>query len=66
MTSIVITPKDKLELNLVSKFLKKRKINASIISDDSKEDLGLKILMKEADRTKTVSRSTIMKKLKSK
>jgi hypothetical protein len=66
MTSIVITPKDRSELNRISNYLKRRKIVASIISDDSKEDLGLKILMKEAERTKTVSKRTIMKKLKNK
>jgi hypothetical protein len=53
MTSIIITPKDKSELALVSNYLKKKNIDASIIADDSKEDLGLKILMKQADRTKT-------------
>jgi hypothetical protein len=66
MTSIVITPKDKSELTLVSNYLKKKKIDASIIADDSKEDLGLKILMKQADRTKTVSKGSIVNKLKAK
>jgi len=64
MTSIVITPKNKSELDLISNLLKKLKINASYLSEEEKEDLGVKILMKEADRTKTVSRDTVMKKLK--
>ena len=64
MTSIVITPKNKSELDLISNLLKKLKINISFLSEEEKEDLGLKILMKEANRTKTVSRDTVMKKPK--
>lgn len=39
--------------------------NKSKITNYSGEEIGLKILMKEADRKKTVSRETIVKKLKS-
>jgi len=64
VTSIVITPKNKSELELLSNLLKKLKIDAAYLSDDEKEDLGLKLLMREADRTKKVSRARVMKKLR--
>jgi hypothetical protein len=35
------------------------------LSDEEKEDLGLLMLMQEADRTETVSRDEIMQKLTS-
>ena len=63
MTSILITPKNKTELAFLSNLLEKLKINSSYLSEDGKEDIGLRLLMKQADRKKTVSRSTIMKKL---
>ncbi len=64
MTSIVITPKNKSELELISNLLKKLRIDASYLSDELKVDLGLKILMREVDRTKTATKVSIMKRLK--
>ncbi|MDI6778808.1 MAG: hypothetical protein QME25_01235 [Bacteroidota bacterium] len=40
-------------------------MKSKVLSDEEIEDLGLSILMREADRTKKVSRETIMRKLKS-
>lgn len=65
MKSIVITPKTRSELDLLSQLLKKLNIEASFISAEDREDFGLKILMREADRKKTISKNTIIKKLKS-
>jgi len=64
MKTILITPKNKSELKLLSKLLEKLKVDATYLSEEEKEDLGLKILMRQADRSKTVSRATVMKKLK--
>ena len=66
MTSILITPKNKSELVFLSNLLEKLKINSSYLSEEDKEDIGLRLLMKQADRKKTVSRSTILKKLNTK
>lgn len=63
MKSIIISPKSKEEMDLLSKLLKKLNVDAAYLSEDEKEDLGLKLLMREADRKKTVSRASVMKKL---
>ncbi len=64
MKSIVITPKTRSELELLSQLLKKLNIETAFISPEEKEDLGLKILMRGADRKKTVSKNSVIKKLK--
>ncbi|MGH2575744.1 MAG: hypothetical protein ACRDFC_08620 [Ignavibacteria bacterium] len=66
MNSILITSKNKKELKLLSDLLKKLKVNSKLLTDDQTEDMGLAILMREANRTKKVSRKTVMKKLRSK
>ena len=66
MTSILITPKTKSELELLSRLLKKLKIAAFYFYDEEKEDIGLRILMQEADRTKTTNKSKIMRNLRAK
>lgn len=65
MKAVVIQPKDKSELEFISNLMKKLGIRSSVLQVEDIEDLGLAQLMKEADRTKKVSRETIMKKLKS-
>ncbi len=64
MNSIIITPKNQTELNFIHQLLKRMKINGKILSVEEKEDAGLALLMKKVDRTKKVSRETIMSKLK--
>ena len=63
MKSIVMTPKDSKELELIAELLKKMGISSTILSEEEKEDAGLLLLMKEADKTRTVSRKLIMDKL---
>jgi hypothetical protein len=63
MTTIVIDIKDNEELKLLSEMLKKMRISMKLLSAEEREDLGLAKLMKEADRTKKVSRSKVMEKL---
>jgi len=65
MKSIVVTPKNQSELKFISKLLKKLGISARILSDEIKEDIGLSILMDEADKEDFVSEKEIMYKLKS-
>ena len=63
METLLIKTKDKKELLLISDLLKRMKIEMKILSDEEKENFGLVKLMKEADRTKKVSREKIMEKL---
>ena len=61
--TLLVKPRTKDDLKLISELLKKLKIESSLIDEDELEDAGLTLLMKEADRTKKVSRDLIMKKL---
>ena len=64
MNTILITPKNIQEFQLLSDLFLKMKIKSKVLSLEEKEDLGLIELMKEVDRTKKVSRAQIMKKLR--
>lgn len=61
---MVINPKNREELRFVSDLLKKLQISSHVLTEDEVEDLGMSILMGEVDRTKKVSRDTIIRKLK--
>lgn len=63
METIIVNAKNKSELQLISDVLKKMRIRMRILTIEEREDLGLIKLMKEADRTKTVSREKVMEKL---
>ncbi|MDD3740268.1 MAG: hypothetical protein PHH30_03425 [Bacteroidales bacterium] len=63
MATIIIDIKDNAELKLLSEMLKKMRISMKLLSVEDREDLGLAKLMKEADKTKKVSRSKVMEKL---
>lgn len=64
MENILINPKDKAELELLTQLLGRMNVASKILSEEDQEDLGLVILMKEADRTQKVSKETIMQTLK--
>ncbi len=64
MKSLVITPKDTKELNLVSELLQKMGISSKVLSEEEKEDAGLLLMMQEADKNDTVSREEIVNKLR--
>jgi hypothetical protein len=64
MKSLVITPRDKSELRLINELLVKLGISVSTFSQEEMEDLGLSKLMKGVDRKKTVSKASILKKLR--
>lgn len=59
MESIIIHPKDQLEFDLLKQVLTRMNVTANVISEEDQEDLGLAILMKDADRTRKVSKDTI-------
>jgi hypothetical protein len=66
MNAILITPKNNSELKFIHEFLKRMRIEGKILSTEEKEDLGLAAMMQKADRTRKVSRETVMSKLKEK
>lgn len=65
MNTIIIQPKNRSELLLISSLLKKMNINSKVLSDEQKEDFGMVHFLKQADRSKKVSKASVMNKLKS-
>ena len=65
MQSIIVTPKDTNEFKFLKGLLNKLKISARELTADEIEDFGLSVLMKQADRSRKVSRESVMKKLAS-
>ena len=66
MQTLLVETKDAAEYSLIKALLDKMKIRMKVLnlSDDEKEDLGLSMLMQEVDWNETVSRETIMSKLR--
>jgi hypothetical protein len=64
MSSIIVSPKNDKEFHFIRELLEKMKIRNKLLSVAEKEDFGMSVLMKKADRNKKVTRDTIMKKLK--
>jgi len=64
MQSILITPKNKAELKVLSDLLSRMNIPAKVLDDDDKEDLGMGVFLREADRGDKVSREEMMQKLR--
>ena len=64
MDTLLVSPKDTQEFQLISDLFSRMKVKTKVLTSDEKEDIGLTELMKEADRSKKVSRGTIMKKLR--
>lgn len=65
MSPVVINPKNQSELKFISDLLEKLGIASHVLTEDEIEDFGMSLLMKEADRNKKVSKSSVLKKLKS-
>ncbi|HET9135596.1 MAG TPA: hypothetical protein VFO76_03080 [Candidatus Kapabacteria bacterium] len=63
MASLFVAPKDASELKLIQSMLRKMRVSSKVLTETEKEDLALGYLMSQADRSKKVSRETIMKKL---
>lgn len=64
MKALVVKAKNQTELKFLADLLKKLGIQSTQMEIEEVEDQAMSILMKKADRTKKVSRETIMKKLK--
>jgi len=64
MSSIVINPKSSKELKFIAELLNKLGVRSKVLSDEDTEDLGLSLLMKDADRSHIASEDEVMAKLK--
>ena len=64
MQPIVINPKNKSEMKFVADLLSKLGITSHVLTEDEVEDFGLSLMMKNVDRSKKVSRETVMRKLR--
>jgi len=51
MESLIVTPRNKAEFQLIFDFLQMMRIANKVLSDEEKEELGLIQLMKQADRS---------------
>jgi len=66
MEALLVTTKNKTDLQFVTSLLKRMKIEVKILSVEEQEDMGLLKLMKKADRSEKVSREKVMSKLNGK
>ena len=66
MNGLIISTKTQSEYKFLYDLLKKLGIKSTTLSENEMEDLGMSFLMKKVDRTKKVSRESVIKKLQSK
>lgn len=66
MKALLVKSNNRTEMKFVTDLLKKLGMSISVMESEDIEDYGMSVLMKEADRSKKISRETVMKKLKSK
>lgn len=64
MKAILIKPETTADLEFILSLMQKPGTAVQIMDSEELEDLGMSILLRDADRTKTVSRAEVMKKLK--
>lgn len=63
MDALIIKSENRDDLKLIKELVKKIGLESKSLSEEEMEDLGITFLMKKTDRSKTVSRETVMKKL---
>ena len=64
MKAMVITPKNASEFKFINDLLKKLGVESATMSEEELEDLGLAKMLKKADKTRKVSKESVMNKLK--
>jgi hypothetical protein len=65
MKAVIIKPKSATELKFINDLLKKLGVDSSTVSKEEIEDIGLSKAMRGVDKTKKVSKESIIQKLKS-
>ena len=61
---MVITPKSQTEFKFINDLLNKLGILTATMTEEELEDMGLSKMLKAVDKTKKVSKQSIMQKLK--
>lgn len=64
MKAMLVTPKNQDEFKFITNLLKKLGVSAATVTEEELEDLGLSHMLKSVDKTKKVSKSSILQKLK--
>jgi ribosomal 50S subunit-associated protein YjgA (DUF615 family) len=64
MKAMVITPKSQTEFKFINDLLKKLGISSATMTEEEIEDIGLSKMMKDVDKTKRVSKESVMRKLR--
>lgn len=64
MDTLIVSPKTAEDLKILADLLNRLGISVLRLSEEEKEDLGLVILMHEANREEKVTRDEVMKKLR--
>lgn len=64
MKAMVITPRSQTEFKFINDLLKKLGISSATLTKEELEDVGLSKMLKAVDKTKKVSRESIMQKLR--
>jgi hypothetical protein len=65
MKAMVITPKSQAEFNFINDLLKRLGVVSATMSEEELEDIGLSKMLKSVDKTKKVSKESVLSKLKS-
>ncbi|WP_375416621.1 hypothetical protein [uncultured Hymenobacter sp.] len=63
MEFFLITPSSNEDFALLTAMFKKMSIEAKVLSEKEKEDLGLALMMREAKNSPRVARESVMRKL---
>lgn len=63
MDTIIVSPKTKAEIKLLTDLLHQMKIPAKVLTDVERENIGLDVLMKKAERTKKAAKANLPKTL---
>ncbi|MBK9402326.1 MAG: hypothetical protein IPN36_16230 [Bacteroidetes bacterium] len=64
MKALLVRSNSQTEMKFISDLLKKLGVSTRILNAEEIEDYGMSALMKDVDRSKKVSRETVMRKLK--
>ena len=64
MDTLIVSPKTAEDLKILTELLNRLGISVLRLNEEEKEDLGLAILMQEANREEKVTRDEVMKKLR--
>jgi len=60
METLIIQSENSRDIKLLKEIVTKMGLKSAQLTQEQAEDIGLSLLMKEADRSKTISRKTLM------